>query len=208
MKSCIYTISRPLTVRAQYSNLCPTIVKLKFHCYRWSDGQFILVWGLHLWSTTFITVRHLRPSCCGASFLTRGRVCNLLLQITVTLVSKFRRTDDPILLSYLRLPQFGGPGSRIYIPQEQGGQVIPPGTGLPFYRLLRLSGLRWRYSNPPPHGQTIVRVIVTLRLAVTEYAMVSRPLWYLWPDNTSCRKVAVWKLLFCLFGAPSLKRDL
>jgi hypothetical protein len=30
----------------------------------------------------------------------------------------------------LRLPQPGGPGPRIYIPQEQGGPVIPPGTGL------------------------------------------------------------------------------
>jgi hypothetical protein len=28
------------------------------------------------------------------------------------------------------LPQPGGPGSRIYIPQEQGGPVIPAGTGL------------------------------------------------------------------------------
>jgi hypothetical protein len=30
-----------------------------------------------------------------------------------------------------RLPQPGGPGPRIYIPQEQGGPVIPPGTGVP-----------------------------------------------------------------------------
>jgi hypothetical protein len=50
-----------------------------------------------------------------------------------------------------RLLQFGGPGPRIYIPQEQGGPVIPPDTGFPFRRLLRLAGLRWRYSNPPPH---------------------------------------------------------
>jgi hypothetical protein len=42
--------------------------------------------------------------------------------------------------------------SRIYIPQEQGGPVIPSGTGFPFCRLLRLAGLWWRYSNPPPHG--------------------------------------------------------
>jgi hypothetical protein len=42
-----------------------------------------------------------------------------------------------------RLPQPGGPGPRIY---------NPPGTGLLFRRLLRLAGLRWGYSNPPPHG--------------------------------------------------------
>jgi hypothetical protein len=33
-------------------------------------------------------------------------------------------------VSDLRLPQPGGPGPCIYIPQEQGGPVIPPGTGL------------------------------------------------------------------------------
>jgi hypothetical protein len=49
-----------------------------------------------------------------------------------------------------RLPQHGEPGSRIYTPQEQGGPVIPPGTGFLFVSYL--SGLRWRYSNPPPHG--------------------------------------------------------
>jgi hypothetical protein len=37
-------------------------------------------------------------------------------------------------------------------PQEQGGLVIPLGTGFPFRRLLRLAGLRWRLSKPPPHG--------------------------------------------------------
>jgi hypothetical protein len=35
-------------------------------------------------------------------------------------------TNDHILLSHLRLPQPGGPGSRICIPQEQSGPVIPP----------------------------------------------------------------------------------
>jgi hypothetical protein len=40
-----------------------------------------------------------------------------------------------------RLPQPGGLGFRIYIPQEQGGLVIPPGTGFPFRCLLTLCGL-------------------------------------------------------------------
>jgi hypothetical protein len=55
-------------------------------------------------------------------------------------------------VSNSRLPQHGGPGLRICIPQDQGGPVIPPGTGFPFRRLLRLAGLRWRYSTLPPHG--------------------------------------------------------
>jgi hypothetical protein len=38
------------------------------------------------------------------------------------------------------------------VPQEEGGPVITPGTGFPFRRLLRLAGLRWRFSNPPPRG--------------------------------------------------------
>jgi hypothetical protein len=41
-----------------------------------------------------------------------------------------------------RFPQPGGPGPRIYIPQEQGDAVIPPGTGFPFHRFLRLARLR------------------------------------------------------------------
>jgi hypothetical protein len=35
-----------------------------------------------------------------------------------------------------RLNQRGGPGPRIYIPEEQGGSVRHPGTGFPFLRLL------------------------------------------------------------------------
>jgi hypothetical protein len=53
-------------------------------------------------------------------------------------------------VSNSRLPEPGGPSPRIYIPQEQGDPVIPPDTGLPSRRLLRLTGLQWRYSNPPP----------------------------------------------------------
>jgi hypothetical protein len=51
-----------------------------------------------------------------------------------------------------RLSQSGGPGPRIYIPQEYGGPVITPGTGFPLRRLLRLAELRWRYSTPLSYG--------------------------------------------------------
>jgi hypothetical protein len=54
-----------------------------------------------------------------------------------------------------RLPQSGGPGPRIYIPQEQDDAVTPPGIGFPFRRLLRLAGLQWRYTNPPPRALEI-----------------------------------------------------
>jgi hypothetical protein len=39
------------------------------------------------------------------------------------------------------LPQLGWPGPRIYILQENGGPVIPPGIRLPFHRFLRLAWL-------------------------------------------------------------------
>jgi hypothetical protein len=64
--------------------------------------------------------------------------------------SQVRVPRDNNLLSQIR--DLEGQVPRIYIPQEQGGPGTPPGTGYPFSRLLRLAGLRWRYSNPPPHG--------------------------------------------------------
>jgi hypothetical protein len=76
----------------------------------------------------------------------RGWVCNLIVQLlldlprAVTLGSKSHRTHDRILLSHLRLLQPGGPGPRIYIPQEQGGPVIPLGTGFTFVASYDLQG--------------------------------------------------------------------
>jgi hypothetical protein len=81
----------------------------------------------------FITAGHLRSSCCGAPSLTSGQVRNLLVQFAVTLGPKSRRTHDHMLLTHLRLPQPGVPGSRMYITQEQGGPVIPPSTGLKYF---------------------------------------------------------------------------
>jgi hypothetical protein len=48
----------------------------------------------------------------------------------ITQRSESLRTRNHTLLSHLRLPQPGGRGSSIYIPQEQGGPVTPPGNGL------------------------------------------------------------------------------
>jgi hypothetical protein len=63
-----------------------------------------------------------------------------------------RDSEHYFTISDSRLPQTRGSGPRIYMPHEKCGPVMPPGTGFPFRRLLRLAGLRWRYSNPPPHG--------------------------------------------------------
>jgi hypothetical protein len=52
-----------------------------------------------------------------------------------------QRSHSQVRVPDSRPPQTGGPGLHIYIPQEQGGPVIPPGTGFPFRRLLQLAGL-------------------------------------------------------------------
>jgi hypothetical protein len=131
------------------------LLKLKLGSYRRSVGQRVLVSGSHLevTATFFFSVSQLWVSSCSTPSLTRGRVCNLLVQLflghtrAVTLGSKSRRTRNHTSLSHLRLPQPGGPG---YIPLEQGGPVIPPGTVFPFRRLFQIPGLRLRYSNPRP----------------------------------------------------------
>jgi hypothetical protein len=101
-----------------------------------------------------ISFRQLPLSYFVAPSLTRGRVCNLLVQLLlglgrgVTLGSKSRSSHGHILLSHLtwkaRFPYLYPPGI--------GWSSYTPGTGFPFCRHLRLAGLRWRYSNLPPHG--------------------------------------------------------
>jgi hypothetical protein len=80
----------------------------------------------------FITVRQLRVCWYRGLPLTRGRACRvqllLILASTVILGSESRGTRDYVLLSQIR--------------------------DFPFRRLLRLAGLWWRYSTPPPHGIT------------------------------------------------------
>jgi hypothetical protein len=68
----------------------------------------------------------------------RRRVC--CMQLLLVLASAFSspslmRLNDYFTVSDSRLPQPGGPGHRIYIPQEDGGPDMHPGTGFPFRRL-------------------------------------------------------------------------
>jgi hypothetical protein len=58
-----------------------------------------------------------------------------------------------------------GQGTCIYVLQWRGGPVIPPDTEFPFRRLLRLTGLRWKYSELPPYeGHKTIRGRITERL--------------------------------------------
>jgi hypothetical protein len=82
------------------------------------------------WPDFKFSVWRLRVSWCGAPSLTRGWVCNLLVQSlldlarAVTLGSMSRRTQPYFTVSF--------ESPRIYCPQEQGGPVTSLGTGFPF----------------------------------------------------------------------------
>jgi hypothetical protein len=124
------------------------MLKFKLIYARQSVGQSVLVSGAHLGPVTNFSFSLKFPSgSCGFVILLRplwredGSVfyCKMLLGLAraVALRSKSCRTHGHILLSDLRLPQPGVPGPRIYIPQEQGDPVIPPGTGF-FKPIIRL----------------------------------------------------------------------
>jgi hypothetical protein len=148
---------------------CDRLVANKVYVYNYfsTDGLSALVLvSAPFWvpwaELTFSLVWQILVSSCRAPSLTRGQVCNLYFNHSMV----SRRTNNHILLSHLRFLQPGRPGSRIYIPQEQDGPVKPPGTGFPFCRSLRLGGLWWRYSNPPPHmwePPTIANVMLITR---------------------------------------------
>jgi hypothetical protein len=149
-KLCKYKVDRFIRID-DFSKLCASF-QLPYSIVRTLSRKSAVsrpVWGPKI---RFL----LRVCWCGAPSLTRGRVCGLQLVLAlaraIILRPESRGTRDHILMSQIRdFPQPGGPGPRIYIPQEQGDPVIPPGTGFPF-RYLQLAVLRWRYSNPPPHG--------------------------------------------------------
>jgi hypothetical protein len=96
----------------------------------------------------------------------------------------------------MRLDKPGGPGSHIYIPQEQGGTVILPSIGCPLRHLLRLAGLRWSYSNPPLTWSARSPYINPSGTRLSDGQSVSMSwyrarLWDLRPDTIFCRNVAV-----------------
>jgi hypothetical protein len=68
-------------------------------------------------------------------------------------------------------------------PTGTGRRSYTPGNWSPFYRLLRLAGLRWRYFNPPPHGQHFNDAHVTYLAAInmSEKAILLNSLVWLRP---------------------------
>jgi hypothetical protein len=86
------------------------------------------------WDQILLPVGRMLPESCGLVSVERPfwREDRSVICIAITQWSESRKTSNNTLLSYLRLPQPGGPGSRIYILQELWGIVIPPGTRFSF----------------------------------------------------------------------------
>jgi hypothetical protein len=81
------------------------------------------------------------------STLTRGWVCRLQL-LLVFASAVILGSESRELVTIFCCFSFDTPQTwRVRFPY-----LYSPGTGFPFHRLLRLSGLRWRYSNPSPRG--------------------------------------------------------
>jgi hypothetical protein len=115
-----------------------------------------------------ISFRQLRVCYFVELTLTRGWICILLYNCFWALPEQSLLGRSPTeLRPYFTVSSETCPTwrtrSRIYILQEQGGPVIPPAIGFPFCCLLRVTGLWWRYFNPPPHwsmeyGKNMVRL--------------------------------------------------
>jgi hypothetical protein len=73
--------------------------------------------------------------------MTRGRVCNLLVQFLLVFASEVTHgiqlssTCDHNLLSRMGLSQPVGPGPRVCIPQQQDGPIITHDIGFNFHCL-------------------------------------------------------------------------
>jgi hypothetical protein len=103
------------------------LVRFRIFCYRRSVGQSVFVSDPH--DQIFITVRYLRSSCCTAPSLTRGRVCNLLVQFTVSPVQVSQNSWPHFTVSCETPPTWRARSLCLY----------PPGTGWPSYALGHLA---------------------------------------------------------------------
>jgi hypothetical protein len=123
----VHTVSGYTAKFTNFSHLCIQTREIShYHHHHWQNSPF--------WAIAFIR-----------------KFCQSSLELDCSVFTSLDFATIIFLQSLESNPQPGGPGSCIYVPQWQGGPVICPGTGFPFRRLLRFVGLRWGYSNPPPH---------------------------------------------------------
>jgi hypothetical protein len=157
----------------------------------------IFVTGRQLWGCWFVAPSH-----------QRGRVLAFTIAAGASQRSHSRVRVPTILWPYvtvfdLGLSQSEGPGPRIYIPQKQSGPAISPGNTFHFRRLLRLTELWWKYSNPPLHGRDSAQ---SQSHITTDVNSISKS-WCLAPSGAHDQIfITLWQLLSCFCGAPSLTR--
>jgi hypothetical protein len=102
-------------------------------------------------------------------------------------------------VSDLRHPQPGGPGPHIFIPHEQGGLVITPGTGFRFRRVLLLAELGWRYSNPPPSLISDKTLVLLIQPRVEQHIKHRFQQFLLWRLRPGTRRLATAQFFVELF---------
>jgi hypothetical protein len=131
----------------------------------------------------------------GVSFTVAAGPCQCShswVQVTWDSWPRFTVSDS-------RLPQSGRSGLCSCIPQEQGGPVIPPGTGFPFCHLLWLAGLRWEVFEPTstwgsPQLPSQSHIAADGQSVSKSYGAHDQIF------------ITVWQLGSCFCGTPSLTR--
>jgi hypothetical protein len=159
-------------------------LKLKLIYDRQSVGQSILVSGANLGPVTNFSFamkffcRQLRLCYYVASSLTRGRVCNLLLNCFWALPEQSLLSRSPAELTAIFYcliwdsPNLEGQVPVFISPINRVAQLYPRALGSLSVASYDSRGLRWRYSNPPPHGvilDIIYRPVFYLKLNSTLY---------------------------------------
>jgi hypothetical protein len=159
------------------------VSKVEGRSYFTNDGQSVStswyrapLWGLRLDITSYwnVAVWNLRSCFCGRPLWLEDRsaICNVITQW-----SESRRIRNSTLLAHLRLPQPGGPGSHIYIHQEQGGPVIPSGHwiwNVSTPSLLLYSGAVSPHPTPKPEDPLSAAYNYLLAATVPKVESVSQ----------------------------------
>jgi hypothetical protein len=124
--------------------------------WRFTANQFVFATSpLRSTHRIFISTEHLRlQSLCNILSVTIAAGSH---QRSHSQVGVSRDSWPHFTVSDSRLPQPGEPGPCIYIPQEQGGPVITPGTGLtPFSLVKSKSHCDWRSVSQSASATTVI----------------------------------------------------
>jgi hypothetical protein len=134
---------------------------------RQSVGQSVLVSGTHLglgdqfFFLLEISFRLLRVCYFVAPSLTRVQVCNLLYNCfwalpEQSLLSEVPQNSRPYFtVSSETPPTWRARSPYLFPPRNRVTQLYPRALGSLFVASYDSQGLRWRYSNPPPHGVVV-----------------------------------------------------